>query len=367
MTTRQLSFKGPPQLAIAAGATSPNPGINGVTVWSTTENAILNWSSTSWELLGTGGGAPTEDSIFNPITFDPVHGFTAIASGSGGIFANGSSTWVGGTQSSVAITPGSSEFTARSRTRVTSDAANWVGAAIYNSTGTFQKGDASFGGFVLESFFEFVPATSGVFFAGVKNTSGTVIYADGPDDSVSGLGICGYGSDNLNVNFRLYFGNGTTTNTSTVFTRPAGTRGNPIYKVYIRVPAGSPTAKIWVIDYGVAEYPDGYAILNGYEVDISTLPATDLLESMVGYGTGSSTVARVIDFAFMQGRYWTIDSVFPEAAANITGNAATATALETSRTIQGVPFNGSTNIDVISIGSVAPATPVLNQLWIQTA
>lgn len=67
MTTKQLSFKGPPQLAIAAGATSPNPGINGVQVWSTTENALVFWDSTSWEVVGTtisiGTTAPANPAV----------------------------------------------------------------------------------------------------------------------------------------------------------------------------------------------------------------------------------------------------------------------------------------------------------------
>lgn len=43
----------------------------------------------------------------------------------------------------------------------------------------------------------------------------------------------------------------------------------------------------------------------------------------------------------------------------------TADTLTTPRAIQGVLFNGSADINVISIGAVAPSNPVLNQLWLQ--
>lgn len=64
MATKQLSFKGPPQTAIASGATTPNPGINGVQVWSTVANDLLYWDSNSWEpVVGSGGGGGSEDPI----------------------------------------------------------------------------------------------------------------------------------------------------------------------------------------------------------------------------------------------------------------------------------------------------------------
>lgn len=54
MTTKALSFKGPPQVAIAANAVTPNPGITGVQVWSTIENSILTWNGSIWVLAGGG-------------------------------------------------------------------------------------------------------------------------------------------------------------------------------------------------------------------------------------------------------------------------------------------------------------------------
>lgn len=63
MTTRQLSFKGLPQLAIAAGTSAPNPGIAGVQIWSTTANSILVWDGDSWETVGSGGGGSTLTTV----------------------------------------------------------------------------------------------------------------------------------------------------------------------------------------------------------------------------------------------------------------------------------------------------------------
>lgn len=48
MTTKQLAFKGPVALAIAEGATSPNPGTFGVIAWSTTLGRNVSWDGSKW-------------------------------------------------------------------------------------------------------------------------------------------------------------------------------------------------------------------------------------------------------------------------------------------------------------------------------
>lgn len=48
MTTLNLAFKAPLSLAISAGATTPNPGVVGVTAWSTTLVRQVVWNGTSW-------------------------------------------------------------------------------------------------------------------------------------------------------------------------------------------------------------------------------------------------------------------------------------------------------------------------------
>ena len=55
MTTRQLSFQAPPSLALAVGATTPNPGVAGATAWSTTLGKLVAWNGTSWQLTTPAG------------------------------------------------------------------------------------------------------------------------------------------------------------------------------------------------------------------------------------------------------------------------------------------------------------------------
>lgn len=54
MTTKQLGFKAPVALAIAAGATSPDPGIAGVWIWSSTASAPLYWNGSAWTGASSG-------------------------------------------------------------------------------------------------------------------------------------------------------------------------------------------------------------------------------------------------------------------------------------------------------------------------
>lgn len=56
---KQNSFHGLPALAIASGATAPNPGYPGVLAWSTTLSVIVSWSGTSWNALVNGPVAAT--------------------------------------------------------------------------------------------------------------------------------------------------------------------------------------------------------------------------------------------------------------------------------------------------------------------
>lgn len=58
MTKKLLGFQAPPALAIAAAATTPNPGLVGVQAWSTTLGALVTWNGTSWNAAGGGGSAP---------------------------------------------------------------------------------------------------------------------------------------------------------------------------------------------------------------------------------------------------------------------------------------------------------------------
>lgn len=56
---KDLSFRGPPSLAIAENATTPNPGINGVTIWSTSSLKTLYWDSAKVKWLAIRSGSLT--------------------------------------------------------------------------------------------------------------------------------------------------------------------------------------------------------------------------------------------------------------------------------------------------------------------
>lgn len=57
---KNLNFQAPPALAIAEGATSPNPGVVGVSLWSTTLGKPVYWTGTQWTAGATGGGGSTD-------------------------------------------------------------------------------------------------------------------------------------------------------------------------------------------------------------------------------------------------------------------------------------------------------------------
>lgn len=50
------------ELAVAAGATSPDPGGKSI-IWSTTESAYLGWTGSSWEVLAVGSGGTVESDV----------------------------------------------------------------------------------------------------------------------------------------------------------------------------------------------------------------------------------------------------------------------------------------------------------------
>jgi hypothetical protein len=60
VTTKNLNFRAPPALAIAEGATTPDPGIMGVSVWSTTLLKPVVWTGSLWTAY-TGGVARAQN------------------------------------------------------------------------------------------------------------------------------------------------------------------------------------------------------------------------------------------------------------------------------------------------------------------
>jgi len=162
----------------------------------------------------------------------------------------------------------------------------------------------------------------------------------------------------------LMIGDGTSIS-RTILTRTDtgyGASSDMQFRVNISIAPGSDNAIITVQDLY-----NGYPCLDAYTVSIASFPSNCFFAAINGSATGASN--SVISHIFWEMSYYAYpgQNLFGQSASNIMGNAATATALATPRNIQGVSFNGSAAIDIISIGSVAPSTPNVNQLWIQTA
>lgn len=51
MATKSLRYEGLPEVAISEGASTPNPGIPGVRVWSTTLSRVMYWNGSVWASL----------------------------------------------------------------------------------------------------------------------------------------------------------------------------------------------------------------------------------------------------------------------------------------------------------------------------
>lgn len=354
MTTRQLAFKGPPSLAVAAGATTPNPGIPGVQVWSTTALSTLTWDGSQW--AAPASGAPTSDSILAPVDMDVPSGHSWWADGFNnyGYTNSGGSGSLLGAGAAVAATPASTglEGTFPHSTFTTTAATYQAAGMFVSERREFKRGSAAHGGFVFEALCGF-EAANGCMFIGMQ--AGGLLYADTPANTAQAIGIGNSVGDNSLTTFRVFFGNGTAFS-STPYSRPAGTRNAPFYKVYIRVLPGASIAKMWVIDYGIAGSPEGIMALNGLEIDISSLPVAANLEPTMGVGTAGLTNARSFRGYWMKAHHWRANAPYAEAAANITGNANTATALATPRLINGVAFDGTQDITIGGGGGGSRAT-----------
>ncbi|MFC7460750.1 hypothetical protein [Hydrogenophaga defluvii] len=73
---RDLSFRGPPQLAVAENATTPT-GVLGAVIWSTTAGKKLEWDGSKWAVpLGTAvpqitvSATPPADPVVNQLWLD---------------------------------------------------------------------------------------------------------------------------------------------------------------------------------------------------------------------------------------------------------------------------------------------------------
>jgi hypothetical protein len=67
---KQLSFEGPLALPISAGSNTPNPGHLGASVWSTTEEATLEWNGSLWFKPAVAGSqTPTTKVMAKTLTY----------------------------------------------------------------------------------------------------------------------------------------------------------------------------------------------------------------------------------------------------------------------------------------------------------
>lgn len=55
---RDLSFRSPPSLAIAEGATTPVPPAAGAVAYSTTLNRLVWWTGSAWQGAGFSANSP---------------------------------------------------------------------------------------------------------------------------------------------------------------------------------------------------------------------------------------------------------------------------------------------------------------------
>ena len=67
---KEVSFQSPLSLAIAEGATTPNPGFVGARVWSSTLGKPVYWTGTAWTAKATASGATSSIQYNNAGTLD---------------------------------------------------------------------------------------------------------------------------------------------------------------------------------------------------------------------------------------------------------------------------------------------------------
>lgn len=67
---KEVSFQSPLSLAIAEGATTPNPGFAGARVWSSTLSRPVTWDGSKWTAKATASGATSSIQYNNAGTLD---------------------------------------------------------------------------------------------------------------------------------------------------------------------------------------------------------------------------------------------------------------------------------------------------------
>ena len=209
----------------------------------------------------------------------------------------------------------------------TSAAATYSGAGVAGQSVTFKIGTTEFGGFLFKGAAEFTTTPLGsVGYLGMTIYDG--IFSNWATEA--GIAI-GYDSGDASPNLYLMVGNGTTKSRTLLTRTGAGygaSSGRSAY-IEISVAPGATVAKVTAIDLS-----NGYPMLSNFSVDISSIPIGTAFNMACMSATAAQTSTTTI-------------KVF-EAAC--------------------VPYSDTVTpaIADITVSSVAPSNPVLNQLWVQT-
>lgn len=262
---KEVSFQSPLSLAIAEGATTPNPGFAGARVWSSTLSRPVTWDGSKWTAKSTAGGSANSVQYHNSGLIDgatnvAIHGGdlamatssspTTPSAGtiktivkpltSGGSprllakIPNGAEIdllnrelssrvgWVLGGASAlqnsgirsptvlgtaaVVTISSSNKISSQARTRITSGATAESFAGDYFSAATVVTSDgAGIGGFVTDLSFGIEDAS---LVSGARTFCGLATSTSAPTNvAPSTLTNCiGIGHDEGDTNFKLYYG-----------------------------------------------------------------------------------------------------------------------------------------------------------------
>lgn len=351
MTTKQLSYKAPPQLAVAIGATTPNPGVNGVTIWSTIENSTLQWNGSNWGKIGTSGNdlIQWEKHIRGDSGWGSVFYFRW---GTSSIAQNGNTS--SSEESGIVVFPSgndSSYVNTRIAVDLTSTGTTYNGMFVgSNSTDIFRQRGVIFDAAMGLSAFSTHAGFIGLFKRTTEIDNG--IYSS-LDNSVACIGI---GKDEGDAATAAYLmvGNGTT-RTKTLLTRTGsgyGASSGLTFRVQISIAPAAAVALITVIDLS-----NNYPCLSNYSVSLSTFPTSQSFCSVAGSASGvtsSNVTVRFYEFSYAP---YPGEDLYAQSASNISGNAATASAL---LALTGIPQGGANNGQVLTWNGsqYIPQTPV---------
>lgn len=190
----------------------------------------------------------------------------------------------------------------------------------------------------------------------VINAGGAVSFASGTAASRPAFGTSG----------RFYYA--TNTNTLSYDTGSAWVVTIPAITGDISISAGGTVATLPAVNSNVGSFGSATSAAvitansKGQITAVSSATITPAIGSITGLGTGvatalSNSTNSVSGLVTFNGALGTPTSgtltncTFPTLNQNTTGNAATATALQNTRTINGVSFNGTANITITAAGS----------------